>query len=93
MTIKGDEMRASRVQEKMKMEMKKLMKIKYTLDTTEMEKPTENRGKILGIKNWWNEMCTNNVKFLRGWKDMGDSEKRAIIYIIGKKKISTKRQK
>lgn len=30
-------MRASRVQEKMKMEMKKLMKIKYTLDTTEME--------------------------------------------------------
>lgn len=37
MTIKGDEMRASRVQEKMKMEMKKLMKIKYTLDTTEME--------------------------------------------------------
>lgn len=52
MTIKGDEMRASRVQEKMKMEMKKLMKIKYTLDTTEMEKPTENRGKILGIKNW-----------------------------------------
>lgn len=26
-------------------------------------------------------------------KDMGDSEKRAIIYIIGEKKISTKIQK
>lgn len=37
MTIKGDENRGSRVQEKMKMEMKKLMKIKYTLDTTEIE--------------------------------------------------------
>lgn len=37
MTIKGDENTASRVQEKMKMEMKKLMKIKYTLDTTEID--------------------------------------------------------
>ena len=37
MTIKGDKNRASRVQEKMKMEMKKLMKIKYTLATTEIE--------------------------------------------------------
>ena len=37
MTIKGDKNRASRVQEKMKMEMKKLMKIKYTRATTEIE--------------------------------------------------------